>query len=215
MIKLLLLTTLLFSLSTHASSTQLEAKRLQLTVTIEAINYGDVHDWSNEYKLDMRLSAKHGNVLGRKGDTIGVLRGSHSKNPYVAFSKYETIGLGDQIVKKANITLPVSVLDNSMVILKLFEADFTIPVPGPCCININDDDLEASLDIDLSLGEQIFTVTGKSARINVEIKESAPFFIELPKIIREQKANLFKDSYGHLGKSTDLLLVEHILNNLN
>ena len=76
---IIILAVLLLCSNSFAST--FETLEYDVTVKITAKNYGDSHDSSNEYKLDLRLQAAPKSL----GTTLGVLKASSSKNIYSLF----------------------------------------------------------------------------------------------------------------------------------
>lgn len=207
----LLLTSNLFA---AINTLSFDANTYEVTVTIKAVDYGDSHDSSNEYKLDLKLQEKSTKIPGDAGNIIGVLKASHSKNIYSNFSGYDRLKLGQTVTRKSSVILPQSVLDDSKLKIAVYESDITIPIPGPCCININNDDLEIRESIDLSLGEQEHTYFGPSSEVNVRVKLISRSKMTLVEIINEQLKHFYGDSYLRLGESSKSMLYYHILKNI-
>ena len=184
---------------------------LEVSIDVQATGYGDSHDSSNEYKLDLRLQAKTGKIRNDSGPTLGVLKASDSKNVYAFFSPYERINFGDSLNRKTKVILPKTVMEKTKLKLKLLEADFTVPVPGPCCIYINNDDLEIEANIDLSRGEQSLIYKGASSTVFVEIKVISESDMDLDLILEQQMKYLYGESSVRFGKPMDLLLYQHVI----
>jgi hypothetical protein len=214
--KNLILASLLLSSNLFAASNaiSLDTKKYEVTVTIKAVDFGDSHDSSNEYKLDLKLQEMSTKASRDSGNIIGVFKASHSKNIYSNFSRYDRLKIGQSITRKAVIVLPQSVLDNSKLQFAVYESDFSIPIPGPCCININNDDLEMRESIELSLGEQEYTYFGPSAEVNVKVKLISSSKMSLVEIIEAQLKYFYSESYVRLGESTKSMLQYHILKNI-
>ena len=205
---------LCFSLPSLIFAKEVETLIYNVEVKITANSYGDSHDSTNEYKLDLRLQAKNGLYPGDSGNTLGVLTASHSSNIYKFFGDYERLQIGETTTRISKVILPANVMKNTLLKLTLLEDDFTVPVPGPCCININNDDLEVKQLIDLAAGEQNILFFGESAKVEVTIKLIEQRLMNLKDILSEQKAYLYNDLVLNLGSTKEANLYRHILENL-
>ena len=105
-------------------------------------------------------------------------------------------------------------MKNTLLKLTLLEDDFTVPVPGPCCININNDDLEVKQLVNLAEGEQNIVFLVKAQKVEVTIKLASQKLMNLKDILNEQKAYLYKDSIITLGSTKEANLYRHILEHL-
>ena len=205
---------LCFSLPSLIFAKEVETLIYNVEVKITANSYGDSHDSTNEYKLDLRLQAKNGLYPGDSGNTLGVLTASHSSNIYKFFGDFERLQIGETATRISKVILPANVMKNTLLKLTLLEDDFTVPVPGPCCININNDDLEVKQFIDLAEGEKNIVFFGESAKVEVTIKLASQKLMNLKDILNEQKAYLYKDSIITLGSTKEANLYRHILEHL-
>ncbi len=208
------LTFALLALTANTSALEVEAQKIELTVEVTAKNYADLHDSSNEYKVDFSLQDKTGKHAGYPGLIVGVLKISDSQNAYRPFSKYETLRLEESFKRKTTIVLPTTTLEDTNLRLKLLEADFTIPVPGPCCILINNDDLELDESVDLLTEDQNLIFHTPSAQVKVTIKKVKTFNAELEEIVNEQLSHLHEESLLHIGTHDETFFRRHIMENL-
>ncbi len=200
--------------ASNSFALEVEAQKLELSVEVKAKNYADVHDSSNEYKVDFSLQDKTGKHDGYPGPIIGVLKISDSQNARLPFSKYETLRLEESFKRKTTIVLPTKTLEDTVLRLRLHEADFSIPFPGPCCILINDDDLELDESVDLIDGSQELTYQTPSAEVKVTIQRVKSFTGNLTDIVNEQLDFIHEDSLLKVGTKDETFFRRHIMENL-
>ena len=197
-------------LCSNSFASTFETLEYDVTVKITAKNYGDSHDSSNEYKLDLRLQAAPKSL----GTTLGVLKASSSKNIYSLFSSYQTAKLGQTITRSSKIILPRKVLTKTLLKLNVLESDLTLPVPGPCCLYINQDDQEVKSMIDLSLGEQELVFQGPTANVAVSITLVSRSYLSLEEVVKAQLKHFYEGSFFSVGKPYESNFYYHILKNI-
>ena len=146
-----------------AYSQEVEYEEYEVTLNIEAIGYEDTHDSINEYKVGFDLIKVNGGYL------LGSLNGSSAENIYQFLTGYQSIEVGANKDFKTRILLPKKTLAKTLFRVAVIEADLTIPVPGPCCISINDDEQIAFEEIVLAESERTLISETQNTRAHLSI----------------------------------------------
>ncbi len=129
----LFIITSLFMTSAFAS-TEVDYSEFEVKVTLKALDYADPISSSNEYKIGVTL------INAESRNNLGSLIGSTSENIHAPFSNYIRIKPGKTVTVKSKILLPTKTIDSVKLRVGAVEADFTLVIPGPCCLLVNDDD---------------------------------------------------------------------------
>ncbi len=201
---------LLLNMPMFISAKEYSAKILDVRITVEAITFADHHDWTNEYKLDVKLVS----TQNKFAPALGLFKISDSKNQFSNFTSKNPLKLGESFSRSTRVILPTTVLNKTGIRITLLEEDFTIPVPGPCCIYINNNDLEVSKTISLSnTNEEIF-LSGTTSEITISVKLIDTIELGLGSILKEQSRYLYRDSEFRFNQSYEKNLYLHVLNNI-
>lgn len=107
---------------------------INLNIAALTANHYFPFDSANDYKVGIELVGKSGYGM------FGTLKGSTSTNIYQYFTAFEKVRIGESADFKARLILPVRMLEAFKLRVTVLEANFTIIVPGPCCLTANNDD---------------------------------------------------------------------------
>jgi hypothetical protein len=176
-------------------------RQFDIKVEIKAREYADAISSGNEYKLSMTLVRKE------KYDTsmVGVLKGSTSENIYRPLTDNVGLQLGESETFHASVKLPETTANHLNLSVNILEDDFTIPIPGPCCMGANNDDMELRQKLPLAFSQTIKKIKGPSADITITITPSEPKEAPLYEIIESFHDSFFPDSYFGLRSRRSLL----------
>ena len=206
----LFLAILLLNLPSIISAKEYSTQVIDVKVTVEAVSFADHHDWSNEYKLDVKLVS----TQNSSDPVLGLFKISDSKNQFSNFSSKNPLKLGESFTRSTRVILPTTLLNKTGIKITLLEEDFTIPVPGPCCIYINNNDLELTKTITLDQEEKEIILQGTTSEVSITIKVIDSVELELGRILKEQGKYLFRDRDFRVNRSYEKNLYLHFLNNI-
>jgi|GEM_PF-3495931 len=203
----LLFITLAF-MTTIFANTEVEYSEFEVKVTIKALDYGDPMSSDNEYKIGMKL------IDANTRNSLGSLLGSTSANIHAPFSDFKRIKRGESITVKSKILLPTKTINSVNLSIGAVEADFTIPIPGPCCLMVNDDD--SVIYEKLSLEDHNFSSISADGVTGVEInlKKIAEGSMGLKLLREKQKELFFKESGIRFSESEMARLYSLILDTI-
>jgi hypothetical protein len=182
----LLLTSIL--ISSAFAKTEVDFSKFEVKVTLKAKDYADPFSYKNEYKIGL-------NLRGTNNHSMGALIGSTSANIHAPFSNYIRIEKGGETTVTSMILLPTKSLDSIELRVAAVEADFSIPIPGPCCIIANDDDRVIYERFSLH-GQTLSAVSDDgSTEVEVTITKLSEGLMDLS-VLKEKQKNLFYEESG-------------------
>lgn len=194
-----------------AASNTYDTKTYKVIIEVKAQRFADLHDYTNEYKLNLKLIEKKSM---NNGSTLGIFKISDSKNSFTNFSSKNPLSLGESFKRVTKVILPTTVLEKTMLKISVSEEDFTIPVPGPCCLYINNNDTEVSENIDLSSPEGEYEFIGETAQVKVRIVLINETKEKLNTVVDEQFKYLYNERGFNLTPTYRELLLGHIIKNI-
>lgn len=206
----LFLAIVLLNLPNIILAKEYSAQIVDVKIRVEAITFADHHDWSNEYKLDVKLVSTQ--EIG--APVLGLFKISDSKNQFSNFSSKNPLKLGESFTRSTRVILPTTLLNKTGIKITLLEEDFTIPVPGPCCIYINNNDLELTKTITLNRGDEDIVFQGNTSEVTINVKVIDRIEWELGKILKEQSKYLHPDKDFRINRSYEKNLYLHFINNI-
>lgn len=161
-------------------SKEVEYEEYEITLNIEASGYEDSHDATNEYKVGFDLLKINGGYL------LGSLNGSTADNIHQYLTGYQTVEVGDNKDFKTRVLLPKKTIAKTFFRVSVLEADFTVPVPGPCCININDDDRIVFEEMVISETEKSLVTESEHTRAHLSIVKVGEGMMDINEIKKLQ-----------------------------
>lgn len=176
---------------------EVEYEEYEITLNIEASGYEDTHDSTNEYKVGFDLLKINGGYL------LGSLNGSTADNIHQYLTGYQSVEVGDNMDFKTRVLLPKKTIEKTFFRVSVLEADFTIPVPGPCCININNDDRIVFEEMVISESEKSLVTESDHTRAHLSIVKVGEGLMDIDDIKKLQserflKGGIFSSSWKRL-----------------
>ncbi len=176
---------------------EVEYEEYEITLNIEASGYEDLHDSTNEYKVGFDLLKING------GYHLGSLNGSTAENIHQYLAGYQTLEVGDNMDFKTRILLPKKTIEKTFFRVSVLEADFTVPVPGPCCLNINKDDRILFEELVIAEGEKNLVSESENTRAHLSIVKVGEGLMDISEIKKMQselfmKGGFFSSSWKRL-----------------
>lgn len=125
-----------FAHSAIAQDNQVDYAEYEINLNVAALtaNHFFPFNSTNDYKVSIELVGKNGYGL------FGTLKGSTSSNIYQYMTAYRKVLIGESGDFKARLILPIKSLEEFKIRITVLEANFTVIIPGPCCLTANDDD---------------------------------------------------------------------------
>jgi hypothetical protein len=187
LISFLFLSSLLIT-SAFANS-EVEYSEFEVTVALKALDYADPISSNNEYKIGLSLTD------AKTRNNLGSLIGSTSANIKTPFANYIRIKRGETASVTSTILLPTKTIHSLKFSVAAVEADFTLAIPGPCCIIVNDDD--TVIFEKFSLVDQVHSLVSDDGvtEVDVTIKRVSQGSMEL-KTLKDKQKDLFIEESG-------------------